>query len=116
MRPTDRLSFNQFVYEICRSIPRGRVMTYGGIAACIEYPLNMDPFAYDRIKARWVGYALKDCPEDVPWHRVINARGQISARIGRDFQRILLEDEGIVFGESGRILLTRYNWEPQKSS
>ncbi len=112
MKPKDRSSFNQFVYEICRSIPPGRVMTYGGIAACIEHPANMDPFAYDRIKARWVGYALKDCPEDVPWHRVINARGQISARPGHDFQRTLLEDEGITFGQSGRINLKRYNWEP----
>lgn len=91
-------------------------MTYGGIAACIGHPENMDPFAYDHIKARWVGYALKDCPEDVPWHRVINARGQISARPGRDFQRTLLEDEGIGFGKSGGINLKRYNWEPLKSS
>ncbi|MGB2897242.1 MAG: MGMT family protein [Anaerolineales bacterium] len=112
MRPKDRSSFNQLVYEICRSIPPGHVMTYGGIAACIEHPANMDPLAYDRIKARWVGYALKDCPEDVPWHRVINARGQISARPGHDFQRTLLDDEGITFGKSGRINLKRYNWKP----
>jgi methylated-DNA-protein-cysteine methyltransferase-like protein len=87
-------------------------MTYGGIAACIEPPENMDPLAYDRIKARWVGYALKECPQDVPWHRVINARGQISARPGHDFQRTLLEEEGIIFGKSSRIDLKRYNWKP----
>ena len=115
MKPKNQSSFNQFVYEICRSIPAGHVMTYGGIAACIEPPENMDPFAYDRIKARWVGYALKDCPEDVPWHRVINARGQISVRPGFDFQRALLEDEGITFGKSGGINLQRYNWKPLKN-
>ena len=112
IKPKDRSAFNQCVYEICRSIPSGYVMTYGGIAACIEHPINMDPLSYDRIKARWVGYALKECPEDVPWHRVINARGQISARPGHDFQRRLLEDEGITFGKSARINLKRYNWKP----
>ena len=90
-------------------------MTYSGIAAYIEHPTNMNPFSYDRIKARWVGYALKDCPDDVPWHRVINARGQISARPGCEFQRTLLEDEGITFGQSGRINLQRYNWKPLKN-
>jgi len=115
MRPKDQSIFNQFVYEICRSIPAGHVMTYGGIAACIEHPEDMDPFAYDRIKARWVGYALKDCPENVPWHRVINAWGQISVRPGRDFQRTLLEDEGILFGKSGSISLKRYHRKPVKS-
>ncbi len=89
-------------------------MTYGGVAACIEHPEDMDPFAYDRIKARWVGYALKGCPEDVPWHRVINARGQISARPGHGFQRTLLEGEGITFGRSGGINLERYKWKPVK--
>jgi methylated-DNA-protein-cysteine methyltransferase-like protein len=88
-------------------------MTYGGIASCIGQPANMDPLAYDRIKARWVGYALKDCPDDVPWHRVINARGQISTRPGSEFQRTLLEDEGIAFGKSGRINLKRYIWKPR---
>jgi methylated-DNA-protein-cysteine methyltransferase-like protein len=72
----------------------------------------MNPVSYDRIKARWVGYALKRCPEEVPWHRVVNARGEVSIRPGFELQRALLEDEGIKFDAHSQIDLKRFAWKP----
>jgi methylated-DNA-protein-cysteine methyltransferase-like protein len=97
------------VYDVVRRIPRGRVATYGGVA--LEAGLGGH--------ARQVGYALAALGRagegpDVPWHRVINARGEISARAGgsafEGLQRQLLEADGIVFGPQGRIDLERYGW------
>ena len=91
------------IYRAVRRIPRGRVSTYGDVA--------------DRAglqdRARQVGYALHALPSGsgVPWHRVVNARGEISLRRGSDsheLQRLLLEAEGIRFDEQGRIDLTHY--------
>jgi len=68
-------------------------------------------------RARQVGYALAALPEgsDVPWHRVLNARGEVSPRSGgaphARIQRALLEEEGVRFDEGGRIDLARYRWE-----
>lgn len=106
--------FRAQVYQVVRAIPAGRVMTYGQIAALIPPPLGVDLRGYEHVKARWVGYAMAECPEEVPWQRVVNARGRISLRRGEgpEVQRLLLVDEGVVFGEDGRIDLARYDWEP----
>jgi methylated-DNA-protein-cysteine methyltransferase-like protein len=68
--------------------------------------------------ARQVGWALSALHEDddVPWHRVINAQGEISPRGTResvDLQRALLESEGVELSQRGRIDLTRYAWVPR---
>lgn len=94
------------IYTIVRRIPRGQVATYGQIARLAGYPRH----------ARQVGYALAALTDDasVPWQRVINARGEISARSKpgyTDLQRILLEDEGIAFDHRGRIDLQRFQWQ-----
>lgn len=94
------------VYAVVRQIPRGRVATYGQVAALAGMPGQ----------ARLVGYALNSLPEDhdVPWQRVINAQGRISERGNpewEDFQRILLESEGVVTNVEGVILLSKYRWE-----
>jgi methylated-DNA-protein-cysteine methyltransferase-like protein len=94
------------IYRIVRRIPRGRVATYGLIARLAGIPRN----------ARRVGYALAALREDdVPWHRVINAQGEISLRstAGYSEQRGLLEAEGVVFDEDGRIDLARFQWRPR---
>ena len=109
---THREAFDQRVYELVETIPSGRVSTYGWIAAAIDPPVTMDPLAFDRIKARWVGYALSRCPAVVPWHRVVNRQGALSLRPGHEHQRALLEDEGIRFSTSGRIDLDLYGWKP----
>jgi len=89
-------------------------MTYGGIANHLPRPEGIDPHSYARIRARWVGYALKACPEDVPWWRVVNAEGKISQRMGHgpNVQRIYLEQEGIVFEDPEHISLKDHLWEP----
>ncbi|HLE82533.1 MAG TPA: MGMT family protein, partial [Dehalococcoidia bacterium] len=65
---------------------------------------------------RWVGYALADCPEDVPWHRVINAQGRISPRhgLGPPLQRTLLKQEGARFDASNRLDLAALEWKPSE--
>ncbi len=92
------------IYAAVRDVPTGRVATYGRIAELAGLPRRW----------RLVGRALKGLPEDagVPWHRVVNARGEISARPGDSvpLQRVLLEDEGVEFDDRGRIDLRRYGW------
>lgn len=67
--------------------------------------------------ARQVGYALHALPAHtrVPWHRVINARGEVSPRANgeRLTQQMLLEDEGVEFDARGRLKLTRFQWKPR---
>jgi methylated-DNA-protein-cysteine methyltransferase-like protein len=89
-----------------RRVPRGRVATYGQIAT----------MAGREGHARQVGYALHCLPDrsDVPWHRVVNARGQISPRSSSDsheLQRALLEAEGVAFDQQGRISIRRFGWK-----
>jgi len=107
--------FRLQVYNIVRTIPAGKVMTYGGIAALIPSPEGYDPLAYSRIRARWVGYALKSCPEDVPWWRVVNAEGCVSLRPGHGphIQPVMLEEEGLQM-EGGKIVrLSQVIWNPK---
>jgi len=100
------------VWDTVRRIPRGRVATYGQIAALIGH----------RSQARLVGYALHSLPEGlaVPWHRVVNGKGEISLRAAsivsgeEQIQRTLLESEGVCFDGSGRLDLVRYRWIPRK--
>ncbi len=93
------------IYEAVRRIPVGKVATYGQVAT----------LAGARGHARQVGYALHDLPDgaEVPWHRVINARGEISVRSspGADVdQKSLLEAEGVEFDALGKIDLSRFRW------
>jgi methylated-DNA-protein-cysteine methyltransferase-like protein len=93
---------------VVRRIPPGRVATYGQVAALAGRPRH----------ARQVGYALHSLEEGsgVPWHRVVNHRGEVSRRADpfyEPLQRALLEDEGVVFDRRGRIDLERFGWEPE---
>jgi methylated-DNA-protein-cysteine methyltransferase-like protein len=115
MSGVDREPFNQQVFAIVAAIPAGHLMTYGRIAALIPPPSGIDPLAYTRIRARWAGYAMAQCPDDLPWHRVVNAKGQISQRHGHGphVQRQLLVHEGIDVSSSGRVDLQAFLWEPE---
>ena len=90
-------------------IPRGRVATYGQIARLAGLPGQ----------PRLVGYALSALPEasGLPWHRVVNARGEVSPRSGDSpmhiVQRLRLERERVRFDARGRIALERYQWRPK---
>lgn len=98
--------FMEAVYTVTKMVPKGQVATYGQIATYVVSPRY----------ARAVGRALKLLPparKDVPWQRVINAAGRISARgeVGRPIlQEKLLKREGIVFEPSGRVNLAIFGW------
>lgn len=81
-------------------------MTYGQISQAMDR----------RISAAAVGWALHGCPEDVPWHRVVNAQGRCStdslAQHPPGWQRSLLEQEGVEFSSEDRIDLARFRWHP----
>lgn len=93
----------QQVYQVVRRVPAGRVATYGTVAA----------LAGRAGDARTVGWAMRGLKRgsDVPWHRIINARGCLSLPSpARELQRALLEREGVEFDEKGRIDLSRFGW------
>lgn len=92
--------------------------TYGSIAAAIPAPRDIDPLAYRRIRARWVGYAMAAAPEAIPWQRVVNAQGRISPRpgFGAAWQKAVLLREGIRFSRQGGIDLKKYGWAPRRSA
>ncbi len=106
----ERDAFYEMIWKIVRQIPSGRVATYGQIAALIPPPPGISPEDYKAYRARWAGSAMAACPPDVPWQRVINSQGRISERRGAEQQRILLEQEGLVFDGKGRIDLVRFGW------
>jgi methylated-DNA-protein-cysteine methyltransferase related protein len=98
------VTFGVAVYGLVRRVPAGQVVTYGQVAALLGRPRS----------ARAVGGAMLRCPEDVPWHRVVNAQGGISRRRHAGSmltQRIRLEQEGVRL-RRGRVPLARYRWEP----
>jgi methylated-DNA-protein-cysteine methyltransferase-like protein len=115
---TDQQAFREQVYRIVRAIPPGRVLTYGDIGEMIPPPPGIDLPAYGRVRARWVGYALAGCPEDLPWQRVVNAGGGISPRpgLGPQVQRAFLEAEGVEFDGHGRLDLNRCRWPPPEAA
>ena len=94
------------IHRVVSQIPRGCVATYGQIAKLAGIPRG----------ARAVGYALSALGDNsaVPWHRVVNAAGEISQRSTGDsmenLQRIRLEQEGVAFDSNGRIRLSKYLW------
>jgi methylated-DNA-protein-cysteine methyltransferase-like protein len=109
--PPDPIIFNHQVWDLVRQIPTGKVATYGQIARMIPVPEGVDAKAYLALSPRWVGAAMAQCPEDVPWQRVINSKGEISLRPGAEEQRRLLEAEGVEFDARGRVDLSRFGWE-----
>ena len=94
------------IYSVVRKIPRGRVATYGQIAARAGFPRG----------PRLAGYALYALPEGtpLPWHRVVGAGGRHSlARLspeGALTQRMRLEKEGVAFDARGRVKMERHAW------
>lgn len=99
------------IYAVVRRIPPGRVATYAEVARRAGLVHG----------ARQVGYALHALdPErhgDVPWQRVVNARGGVSPRSepgAERVQRVLLEGEGVAFDASGRVDLARFGWRSRE--
>jgi methylated-DNA-protein-cysteine methyltransferase related protein len=108
--PAARQTFFAAVWKIAREIPPGKVFTYGQIAALIPPPAGVAEEYYLAFRARWAGQAMADCPENVPWQRVINSQGKISPRRGAEMQANLLVAEGVVFDDRQRVDLARFGW------
>jgi methylated-DNA-protein-cysteine methyltransferase related protein len=101
--------FTENVIEIIRNIPKGKVMTYGQIAGLAGSPRA----------ARQVVRILHSMSKKhrLPWHRVINAKGQIALQDDESYheQLLSLEAEGVEVGINGVIDLRKYQWNPQKN-
>jgi methylated-DNA-protein-cysteine methyltransferase-like protein len=97
----------QLIYAVVAQVPKGCVATYGQIARLAGLPR----------RARLVGYALNALAKGnkLPWHRIVNAKGQVSERgddgAGASLQRKRLEREGIKFDRRGVISLAQYRWK-----
>jgi methylated-DNA-protein-cysteine methyltransferase-like protein len=97
------------IYRLVRQVPPGRVITYGQVAKIVG-----------GCSAQMVGYAMAALQPgmDVPWQRVINAKGRISPHgfgYGSAMQRQLLEEEGIIFQPDNSIDMDAYSWLPANS-
>ena len=97
----------EMIYSVVRQIPRGRVASYGQVAALAGNP-------------RWsrvVGYALhvNPDPEGIPCYRVVTKNGGLSEAFafgGINVQRELLERDGVEFTHDGRVVMEKYRWKP----
>lgn len=93
------------IYAVVQTIPKGKVATYGQVAALAGNPRW----------ARVVGYALHVNPKPgvIPCHRVVTRNGETSAAFafgGQDMQRTLLEEEGVTFLPDGRVDMEKHRW------
>jgi len=103
----DEKTYRERVYEIVRQIPAGKVMTYGQIAELLGQGYT----------PRTVGYVMNASnTDDVPWQRVINAKGGCSTGkmlVPHNIQQKLLEDEGVEFSAKDLCDLNIYRWHPE---
>ena len=103
------MNFFQKVYQIVRTIPVGKIMTYGQVAAMCGNPRA----------SRVVGYALHVNPQPgiIPCHRIVNREGYLSGGFafgGIEVQKALLEAEGVVVDAQYRVDLERFLWRAEK--
>ena len=94
------IGMNNDVYEIVRQIPYGRIISYGQIARLIGRPKS----------ARAVGRAMRNCPNDLPWHRVVRSDGSIAGGEFSELRRVLLQEEHIPFLNNGNIDMKKCFW------
>ena len=98
--------FTEDVVSIIKKIPSGKVMTYGQIAKCAGSPRG----------ARQVVRILHTMSQKhkLPWHRVINAKGEIGLKSEDGYidQKMMLEGEGVVFLANSKVDLTIYRYDP----
>lgn len=85
--------FFEQVYNIVGKIPHGKVVSYGQIARMLGRPRS----------AREVGWAMRCCPEGLPWQRVVMVDGSVAGGIYSDMRKSLLEAEGVIFLPDGRV-------------
>ena len=88
------------VYEVVARIPKGKVVSYGQIALMIGAPRA----------ARQVGWAMRNCPEGLPWQRVVLADGAIAGGGYAAVRRAMLEAEDVPFLPDGRVDMAACRW------
>lgn len=98
-------ALNEIIWQVVAAIPLGKVASYGQVARLAGSPNH----------ARYVGTTLKKLPADtaLPWHRVLNAKGEIAFASGTnafDIQRERLLAEGVVFLSQNRVDLNHCGW------
>ena len=91
-------TFFEEVYRIVEQIPYAKVVTYGQIAHALGRPNA----------AREVGWAMRHCPEHLPWQRVVKAGGVIAGGESAQVRRQILEDEGVGFLLNGNVDMKAY--------
>lgn len=92
--------FFKQVYDIVAQIPYGKVVSYGQIAWMLGQPQS----------SRAVGFAMRCCPEDLPWQRVVMKDGTISGGQHSNIRRAILESEGVSFLPDGRVDMESCRW------
>lgn len=93
-------SFFDRVYEVVSQIPCGKVASYGQIARMLNAPRS----------AKSVGFAMRNCPENLPWYRVVKSDGSIAGGVLPELCRDLLKNEGITFLSDDRINMEQHQW------
>lgn len=110
--PPNPQEFFAEVWDIVRQIPRGKIASYGQIAKLLPLPDGVDVATFVEFGALWVSNAVAASPNDVPWQRVVNSKGEITERdeVAARRQRLMLQDEGVPFNPRGRIDMKKYGW------
>lgn len=98
--PMENASFFEAVYALVRQIPKGSCAPYSQIAWLLGAPRS----------ARQVGWAMRRCPDELPWQRVVRADGSIAGGGYAELRRSLLEQEGVPFLPDGRVDLKACQW------
>ncbi len=93
-------SYFEQVYGIVEKIPYGKVISYGGIARLLGDPRG----------ARQVGWAMRCCPDGLPWQRVVMADGSIAGGVHAQVRKSLLEGENVRFLPDGKVDMAACGW------
>jgi methylated-DNA-protein-cysteine methyltransferase-like protein len=112
--PPDKQDYYEQVWALVRQIPYGKVATYGQLSKMLPQPDGVSTEDYLAYASRWVGFAMSACPDDVPWHRVINSQGRIShPEAARQIK--LLQRESVYFSND-RLNLDEFQWRASKAN
>ncbi len=105
MQLDSKVGLRDSVYRLMSELPKDKVTTYGDIAALAGSPRA----------ARIVGGIANQGPEQLPWHRLVNAQGGLAIGYpgGQEVQRQLLEQDGILCGDDYKIInFASLRWRP----